>query len=146
MAAKSSSDNSQHSCNLEGSIRVAFAHPTNHLTFIGYKQHCAMRMLPTISIKKKEPLLPQTIEDSQEKTADAVKENPDLKKVKVSVSGSKASKKKKIIDYLIHGTASLFTTLFFVFLWLAPGKIIILLKFNTSKLPQFFTTSAKILK
>lgn len=83
-----------------------------------------MRMLPTISIKKKEPLLPQTIEDSQEKTADAVKENPDLKKVKVSVSGSKASKKKKIIDYLIHGTASLFTTLFFVFLWLAPGILI----------------------
>jgi len=85
-------------------------------------------MLSAISIKKKEPLLPQTTEDAEEKTADAAKENPELMKVKVSVSGSKATKKKtgskKYIDYLINGTASLFYTLFFVFLWLAPGILL----------------------
>jgi len=80
-----------------------------------------MKVFFTVSSKKEDPLLPQTIEDSVEKAA--VKKNPD--KLKEKLHGSEATKKKngrkKFIASLIDWTLSLIYALLFMILWLAPG-------------------------
>ena len=81
-----------------------------------------MRMLPTISIKKKdEPLLPQTIETPEKGLTDP--ETPEKVKAKTSTSTSttkKTQKKKKILKGFLDGA----TSVLFTVLCLAPGKIV----------------------
>ena len=84
-----------------------------------------MRMLPTISLKKEEPLLPQTIETpglkepgNPEKVTEKSATKP-----KVGHSSTKKSQKKKLLKSFLDGATSVLFTL----LCLAPGMIVMVL-------------------
>ena len=81
-----------------------------------------MRMLSTISLKKKdEPLLPQTIETPEltdQGNPEKVKEKSAAKS-KVSPSTTKKTQKKKLLKSFLDGATSVLFTL----LCLAPGMI-----------------------
>ena len=71
-----------------------------------------MRIQPIISTKEKvEPLLPQTIVTARD--------NPEKKS---EAKAKEKTEKKHMIDSLLEVISSLFYSLIFMVLWLAPGK------------------------
>ena len=84
-----------------------------------------MKMLPTISLKKEEPLLPQTIKTpvlTDPGNSEKVKEKS-AAKAKVSPSSTKKTQKKKLLKSFLDGATSVLFTL----LCLAPGMFVMVL-------------------
>ena len=92
-----------------------------------------MKMLSVISLKKKEePLLPQTVETTAEDLTDQEQGKPEMVedtkdkssgKAKLATTSTKTKKKKKFLRSFLDVA----TSVLFMVLWLAPGKLLMVL-------------------